>query len=145
MHRITPETEGAQTTDPVATPKIETNIEQPINTIPSTEKLTSLTSAKKCSECGTELQERNKPQGEEEYYWCPECGKKKAEQDDLLTIKAEAEALLKDVDGMGKDFYLFIKKGLEKHANDSAFEGNGWCRVWIEEDEISQIKNTQKF
>ena len=44
MHRITPETEGAQITEPTATPQIDTNIEQPINTIPSTEKLTSLTS-----------------------------------------------------------------------------------------------------
>ena len=61
---------------------------------------------------------------------------KESSQDDLLTIKAEAEQLLKDVEGMGKKAYLFIKKGLEKHANDSAFEGNGWVRVWVQDDEI---------
>ena len=102
MHRITPETEGAQTTEPTATPQIDTNIEQPINTIPSTEKLTSLTSELKveaasyqCKYCkkwyheqkGVDqhirekhLEERNKD--------------KESSQDDLLTIKAEAEQLL---------------------------------------------------
>lgn len=58
-------------------------------------------------------------------------------QEDLLAIKIEAEALLKDIDGMEKISYKFIKKGLEKHADDSAFEGNGWCRVWVQEDEVA--------
>jgi hypothetical protein len=56
---------------------------------------------------------------------------------ELLSIKAEAEQLLKEVQSMGKVSYLFVKKGLEKHADDSAFEGNGWCRVWIQEDEVA--------
>ena len=238
MHRITPETEGAQTTDPIATPKIDTNIEQPINTIPSTEKLTSLTSELKeaaydekwlekidCADC------RAVSSGHDRRHYCekhvdprytgvpkgfyPED--KESSQDDLLTIKAEAEQLLKTaeiwnletedeevamdmlrpeideafkgnvdaqnflrglwdgeswesikkrleaegstwyvwwMDGVHaymrylnenkeaskqahKKSYLFIKKGLEKHADDSAFEGNGWCRVWVQEDEIA--------
>jgi len=58
-------------------------------------------------------------------------------QDSFLAIKKEAEQLLKDVEGMGKTSYMFIRKGLEKHADDSAFEGNGWCRVWIQEDEVA--------
>ena len=58
-------------------------------------------------------------------------------QKEFLTIKAEAEALLQEIDGMGKTSYKFIKKGLEKHASDSAFEGNGWCRVWVTDDEVA--------
>jgi len=58
-------------------------------------------------------------------------------QDPLLAIKLEAEALLKEVNDMSKTSYVFIRKGLEKHADDSAFEGNGWCRVWVQEDEVS--------
>jgi len=60
-----------------------------------------------------------------------------SEQESALTIKAEVEALLKEVEGMAKTSYIFIKQGLEKHADDSAFEGNGWCRVWVQEDELA--------
>jgi hypothetical protein len=58
-------------------------------------------------------------------------------QDEALAIKKEAELLLADVQSMGKTSYMFVKKGLEKHANDSAFEGNGWCRVWVTDDEVA--------
>jgi hypothetical protein len=60
-----------------------------------------------------------------------------ASQDALASIKTRAEQLLKNVEGMGKTSYMFVRKGLEKHANDSAFEGNGWVRVWVQEDEVA--------
>lgn len=55
----------------------------------------------------------------------------------LESIKAEVKKLEAQLNEMGKISYKFIKKGLEKHADDSAFEGNGWCRVWVQEDEIA--------
>lgn len=58
-------------------------------------------------------------------------------QKKLMAIKAEVEILLREVDGMGKTSYKFVKQGLEKHASDSAFEGNGWCRVWVTDDEVA--------
>ena len=60
-----------------------------------------------------------------------------SEQESALTIKAEVEALLKDVEGMGKTSYIFVKQGLEKHASDSAFEGNAWVRVWVDTDDVA--------
>ena len=47
-----------------------------------------------------------------------------------LKIKAELE----HVDSIG---FLFVKGGLNKQASgDSAFEANGWTRVWVDELEI---------
>lgn len=66
----------------------------------------------------------------------PSSEKLVSSQDPLLEIKAEAEALLKEVDGMGKVSYFFVKKGLEKYAGDSAYEANGWTRVWVDDLEI---------
>ena len=140
MHRITPETEGAQTADPIAEPQIEAPKEIDVPVIPSLDSLHSASSLKeagegdnkKCPECDKPNQFGEMCSGCEEEY-----NRLNASQDDLLTIKAEAEQLLKDVEGMSKTSYMFIKKGLEKHADDSAFEGNGWCRVWVQEDEVA--------
>jgi hypothetical protein len=171
MHRITPETEGAQTSDPIAEPQIEKPQETEIPVTPKMDDFhtSSLKQAstvhcsvsdcdrvahdnfegkyycpkhlpakkeasekpeyKKCEVCHEDMVEKDK--GAEV---CPECEK---EDKEMFSIKAEAEQLLKDVEGMGKTSYMFIKKGLEKHANDSAFEGNGWCRVWVQEDEVA--------
>jgi len=188
MHRITPETEGAQTADPIATPEIEKPQEAEVPVTPSLDSLHSASSlkeeaathtkcikcdkslpvsdmvsnehgagylckehaaewnkdaslkelkkvAEKCEVCSRPMNDKN-PDSKKGV--CQDCKEdKESSQDDLLSIKAEAEQLLKDVEGMSKTSYLFIKKGLEKHANDSAFEGNGWCRVWVQEDEIA--------
>jgi hypothetical protein len=91
--------------------------------------------AEKCEVCSRPMNDKN-PDSKKGV--CQDCKEDKdASQDDLLSIKAEAEQLLKDVNGMGKTSYQFVKKGLEKHANDSAFEGNGWVRVWVQEDEVA--------
>lgn len=145
-HRVvkTSEDAGAQTAEPVMEPQIEKPKEADITVTPSTEKLTSA-SAQKCEVC-EDLRQEKDPSSEYDPtcvgYLCPKhekeyLDKKESSQDELLSIKVEAEALLKDVEGMGKTSYIFVKKGLEKHADDSAFEGNGWCRVWIQEDEIA--------
>lgn len=59
-----------------------------------------------------------------------------SEQDPFLAIKKEAEALLQEIDELGKIEYKFVKKGFEKQASDSAYEANGWTRVWVDETEI---------
>jgi hypothetical protein len=160
MHRVTKITDAkpaAQETDPIATPEIEKPIEQDIPVTQSTEKLTSLTSELKeaaydpkwlekidCEDC------RAVSSGHDRRHYCEKHQPNgpyseviedvESSQDELLTIKAEAEQLLKDVESMGKTSYMFFKKGLEKHADDSAFEGNAWVRVWVDQDDVELDK-----
>ena len=63
-------------------------------------------------------------------------------QDSFLALKIEAEALLKNFDSIGKTAFCFPKDGIQKEAaqNDSAFEGNGWVRVWVDQDDVELDK-----
>ena len=154
-HRVVKTSEGssgAQDVEPVAEPIIEMPKDDEIQVTPKmddfhTSSLKQADASSPSAIADEKARERvkqifdstgRKVSGDEFRTMFEEEYKKlEASQSEFLTIKAEAEALLQEIDGMGKTSYKFVKKGLEKHASDSAFEGNGWCRVWVTDDEVA--------
>jgi hypothetical protein len=61
--------------------------------------------------------------------------KKESSLDD---IKAEVKNLEAQLDNLGRTIFCFPKDGIKKVARptNSAFEGDGWVRVWIDQDDI---------
>jgi len=60
---------------------------------------------------------------------------------ELQSLHESALKIKADLEHEGEIAIYFHKEGIEKKASDdSAFEGNGWCRVWIQDDEISSDK-----
>jgi hypothetical protein len=55
----------------------------------------------------------------------------------LESLHESALKLQADLEHVGKIAFYFTKEGIEKTASDdSAFEANGWCRVWVDDIEI---------
>jgi hypothetical protein len=99
MHRITPETEGAQTSDPIAEPQIEKPQESDIPVTPKMDDFHTSSLKQEASEifCKNSDCKRKAIVRLPEGNFCEKHApaKKEADENDLLSIKAEAEQLLK--------------------------------------------------
>jgi hypothetical protein len=60
---------------------------------------------------------------------------------ELQSLHESALKLQAELEREGEIAIYFHKEGIEKQAaGDSAFEANGWCRVWIQDTEIESDK-----
>jgi hypothetical protein len=59
----------------------------------------------------------------------------------LQSLHESALKLQAELEHEGEVAFYFTKEGIEKQASgDSAFEANGWCRVWVQDIEIESDK-----
>ena len=60
---------------------------------------------------------------------------------ELQSLHESALKLKAELEREGEVAIYFHKEGIEKKASgDSAFEANGWCRVWVQDTEIESDK-----